>query len=248
VVTYGRVFEVQAGAGWPEGAGVPEQAGEVRIVGAVQDLDAAVGVTKAAAAAAQGRPVTGFELDALDRACRAAGRPLDELLRRLRDAGLELVSEAAIDVIHGMDLFELPFSLDLPVARLTIHHATSEDGVFMIQQAVEVQRRWPVGAFAPLTRSTIEPPSTGYDDMRQVALARLLGRDLDRIQVDWGLHGPKLAQSALLFGADDLDGVPAADDVQLGRRRSSVEEVRRNVEAASLSPVERNGRFDEVRA
>jgi hypothetical protein len=38
-----------------------------------------------------------------------------------------------------------------------------------------------------------------------------------------------------------LDEVPAADDVSLGPRRTPVEEVRRNIQAAALVPVERNG-------
>jgi 2-iminoacetate synthase ThiH len=63
------------------------------------------------------------------------------------------------------------------------------------------------------------------------------------IQVDWGQYGPKLAQVALLFGADDLDGVSPVDDQSEGRRRAPLEEVRRNIEAASLRPVERDGRF-----
>ncbi|MBA2354805.1 MAG: aminofutalosine synthase MqnE, partial [Acidobacteria bacterium] len=55
--------------------------------------------------------------------------------------------------------------------------------------------------------------------------------------------GAKLAQACLLFGADDLDGVPARDDLPHGPRRAILEEVRRNILAASLDPVERDGRF-----
>jgi 2-iminoacetate synthase ThiH len=45
---------------------------------------------------------------------------------------------------------------------------------------------------------------------------------------------------ALTFGADDLDDVPAVDDLSLGPRRATIEEVRRNIQAAGLLPVERN--------
>jgi hypothetical protein len=42
------------------------------------------------------------------------------------------------------------------------------------------------------------------------------------IQVDWTQYGPKLAQVALTFGANDLDRVSTVDDESLGRgaRRS----------------------------
>ena len=51
-------------------------------------------------------------------------------------------------------------------------------------------------------------PSTGFEDVRLVALTRLLV-DVPHVQVDWQLYGPKLAQVALTFGADDVDNVSA---------------------------------------
>ena len=55
--------------------------------------------------------------------------------------------------------------------------------------------------------------------------------------------GAKLSQSCLLFGANDLDAVPARDDMPHGPRRAILEEVRRNILAASLDVVERDGSF-----
>jgi 2-iminoacetate synthase ThiH len=63
------------------------------------------------------------------------------------------------------------------------------------------------------------------------------------VQVDWQRYGPKLAQVALTFGADDLDNVSPSDEAPDGRRRAALEEVRRNIEAAGLTPAERDGRF-----
>jgi aminodeoxyfutalosine synthase len=91
-------------------------------------------------------------------------------------------------------------------------------------------------------------PSTGYDDTKLVALAALLVDGVDRVQVDWRQHGAKLSQVALVFGANDLDGVPVSDDAPLGPRRAPLEEVRRNILAASLTPVARTGRFEPVPA
>jgi aminodeoxyfutalosine synthase len=89
-------------------------------------------------------------------------------------------------------------------------------------------------------------PTTGYDDVKRIALARLIVDNIPSIQVDWSLYGPKLAQVALTVGADDIDEVSAADDVSRGRRRAPLEEVRRNIIAAGQEPVERNGRFDLI--
>jgi aminodeoxyfutalosine synthase len=89
-------------------------------------------------------------------------------------------------------------------------------------------------------------PTTGYEDVKMVAVARLAAPNITTIKVDWLRYGPKLAQVALTFGADDLDAVTASDDAPDGRRRAPIEEVRRNIEAAGFSPAERDGRFTVV--
>ena len=94
----------------------------------------------------------------------------------------------------------------------------------------------------PTMLSTFRP-TTGYDDVKAVALARLALPGVAHLQVDWTRYGPKLAQVALTFGADDVDGVSASDEAPLGRRRAPLEEIRRNIEAAGFEPVERTGRF-----
>ncbi len=134
----------------------------------------------------------------------------------------------------------------LRLARLTIHQLPTDDATALYKRIVEVQ--YEVGvipAFAPLPRA-VNPavPTTGYDDVKRIALARLFLSDVPSIQVDWSLYGPKLAQVALTVGANDIDAVSAVDDVSEGRRRATLEEVRRNVRAAGLEPVERDGRFD----
>jgi aminodeoxyfutalosine synthase len=103
-----------------------------------------------------------------------------------------------------------------------------------------VQKFPEVGAVNPLSREqSIAVPTTGYEDVRAVALARLVLPTVKTIQVDWAQYGPKLAQVALTFGANDLDRVSTADDASLGKRRTSVEDVKRNILAAGFTPVER---------
>ena len=98
--------------------------------------------------------------------------------------------------------------------------------------------------FAPLPRTmSIATPTTGYDDIKLIALARLVTTNIDSIQVDWPLYGPKLAQVALTVGADDVDGIAAVDPGVLGARRSPIEEIKGNIRAAGLEAIERDGRF-----
>jgi len=128
---------------------------------------------------------------------------------------------------------------------LTVQRRPNAHPLSAIRRAIELQRATGAArAFAPLPR-IIDPsaPSTGYEDVRQVALARLLADNIESIQVDWALYGPKLAQVALSFGADDIDRVSPADRPELGPRRATLEEILRNIRAASLEPVQRDGRF-----
>ncbi len=74
-----------------------------------------------------------------------------------------------------------------------------------------------------------------------VALARLGLPSVATIEVDWQQYGPKLAQVALTFGANRPGSRFAVDDPALGRRRSNLEDVRRNIAAAGFTPVERTG-------
>jgi aminodeoxyfutalosine synthase len=136
----------------------------------------------------------------------------------------------------------------LALTRLIVQSLAASDRIEIVLRARDLQEA--VGGFrvfAPLPRTaSIAAPSTGYDDVKQVAIARLLATGIESIQVDWPLYGPKLAQFALTIGADDVDGVAAVDPGTLGTRRSPVEEMRGNIASAALEPVERNARYEVI--
>lgn len=48
--------------------------------------------------------------------------------------------------------------------------------------------------------------TTGIDDLKNIAVARLMLDNFPHIKAYWVMIGPKLAQIALSFGADDMDG------------------------------------------
>ena len=201
---------------------------------------AAVAVVRRLAAVAN-VPVTGFALDDLT----ALGAPLSETLRALRGAGVTAIATARID---RLDLASLQAVADAGLAVQTVTLGTPVGGEDFLE-ALERLRSWQaatgvVRACAPLPVETpAEHPTTGYDDMRHVAIARLVLDNVAHVQAHWTRMGAKLSQSCLLFGADDVDAVPARDAMPHGPRRAILEEVRRNVRAASLVPVERDGAF-----
>jgi hypothetical protein len=248
--TFVRVFEVHVDA-IPTAIPAGVTAGEFRVIGKPASADEAVAAVKAAVAAAKGVPVTAFSLIDLFEITSQVVSNLGELSKRLRDAGLQTLAELPIDVLpEGVILpaAQVVAKTGLRVPRLTVREATADSRDRLIALAVEIQdaTRGGVRAFAPLPRvSSIAQPSTGYDDVKTIAAARLQVHNIESIQVDWQLYGPKLAQVALTMGADDVDGVSPLEG-DLGRRRSPIEEIRGNIRAAGLDPVERNGLFEAI--
>ncbi|MCL4846516.1 MAG: hypothetical protein KJ066_08280 [Acidobacteria bacterium] len=218
---------------------------EVRLVGAPPDAETAVAVARQVVGQAGGTPVTAYSLADLERLC-ATPDALADLAARLVEAGVAGIAEAPLDRLR-----EPVTSVDAVVraacrpSRFVTARLDTARPWSAIATAHDVHRATgAVHAFAPLPRE-VSPtqPTTGYEDVKLVALARLVLSGVPSIQVDWTLYGPKLAQVALLFGADDLDAVSPRDDLSAGRRRAPLEEVVRNIRAAGLEPVERDGRF-----
>ena len=245
--TFVRVADIDAAVGSP--VVLPTAAGEIRIVGVPSSRDAAVQRVREGVAAGVTAPLSGFSLADLESLAVNEHVPLRELLEQLQAEGLELVAEAPFDRLRDprRSVEEVNIA-GMTLARLTIHQLQSADAIGLYKRIASLQ--YDVGvvrACAPLPRRVnAAVPTTGYDDLKRIALARVCLPDVPSIQVDWALYGSKLAQVALTFGADDLDAVSAIDDMSEGRRRSPLEEVRRNIHAAGLEPVQRNGRFDLV--
>lgn len=245
--TFVRVLELHVDAP-PSNAPANLAAGEIRIIGRPASVDAAVAAVRSAASFANSTPVTGFALEDLQSLSREAHRSLADVCRALRAAGMDAVAEVAIDTLGDFRAVEEVRAAGLGAARLVVRELAGDARIDIVERARDLQAA--VGgfsAFAPLPRHVVvSQPSTGFDDVKQIALARLLVSNIDSIQVDWPLYGPKLAQVALTVGADDVDGIAAVEQGTLGTRRSAVEEIRGNIRAAALDPVERNARFEPL--
>jgi aminodeoxyfutalosine synthase len=242
--TFVRVLELHVDA-VPGELPAAVSAGEIRLTGAPKSLeDAAAAVTRAKRLAAS-IPLTAFSLADLSALSRGAIEGLREVLAAVKAAGLQTIAEAPVDLLSDpAALVKAVREAGLDVPRLTVHALSDATRIDTVERARAIQAAvGGVRTFAPLPRHIVAAqPSTGYDDVRQVAIARLLLDNIDSIQVDWGLYGPKLAQVALTMGADDVDGVSAFEG-ELGRRRSPLEEMRGNIRAAGLDPAERDALF-----
>jgi hypothetical protein len=244
--TFVRVFEIHVDApvtSLPPGT----SAGEFRIVGSPRSLEAAIAAVRSARSLSGAFPLSGFSLADLSKLDDAAS--VADTLRALHDEGLEEIAEVPLDgVDDARAAIAAVRGVGLAVRRLTVNAQRPDDRIVLANRARDLQNE--IGgfhAFAPLPRTiSVSAPTTGYDDVKQIALARMVADNIPSIQVDWQLYGPKLAQFALTIGADDVDAVAAVDPGILGTRRSPIEEIRGNIRAAGLEPVERNARFEAM--
>jgi aminodeoxyfutalosine synthase len=246
-MTFVRVAELQL-TGLPPGPiAWPPSAGELRLRGDLTDVPRVLESVRRVVEAAGGLvPVTGFSLADIEAVAAGSASKASDLLQALGEARLSMIAEAPLDELRSPEvLLAAVERVGLGIARVTLERAPAEHRLALLERAATILPLHPwVTAFAPLPRRTSGgQPATGFEDVRLVALARLVV-DVPRIQVDWALYGPKLAQVALTFGADDVDSVSPVDETTEGRWRSPLEEIRRNIIAASGHPIERNGRFE----
>lgn len=140
------------------------------------------------------------------------------------------------------------------------HIESLEDRVDHLVRLRESQRRSPgYNAFIPLA---FHPDgnelndcgwTTGLDDIRMFAVARLMLDNFEHIKAYWMIQGVKVCQVALQFGADDMDGTHGSTDEEMIYHSAGTQsgqyvddrEFRRLIEQAGYEPVRRNSTYDE---
>jgi hypothetical protein len=174
IVTFGRVA---LGPATPAEGGA---FGEVRLAIPWTSYDAAADLARAAALSAASAPVTGFSLAELLAESGGDLGALERLATKLRRAGLEAVSEIPIDRFPSADALGGAVRAvrrgGLGAWRLTIDRAPLAARLGLVERAAALQEAvGDIRAFAPLPRlDAADVPSTGYDDVRTVAVASLV--------------------------------------------------------------------------
>jgi aminodeoxyfutalosine synthase len=108
-------------------------------------------------------------------------------------------------------------------------------------------------AFQPWEAPAMKlPETTGFEDLKAIAVSRLLFDNVPHVKSYWIMIGPRLAQVGLSFGADDLDGTVTeekiAHDAGAPTAQSmTVHELVRLIREAGRRPVERDTVFNVVK-
>ncbi len=94
--------------------------------------------------------------------------------------------------------------------------------------------------------------SSGIDDLKNIAVARCFLDNFSHIKAYWIMIGPKMAQIALSFGADDVDGTVKEEIIthMAGaetEQAMSINELVRLIKEAGRIPVQRGTLYDEIK-
>src|ERR1039458_43433 len=72
------------------------------------------------------------------------------------------------------------------------------------------------------------PKTTGFSDIKNIAVARLMLDNIPHIKAYWVMMTPRMAQIALKFGADDLDGTIVEERIYHDAGATTSQGLRRN--------------------
>ena len=95
------------------------------------------------------------------------------------------------------------------------------------------------------------PPTTGMTDLKNIAASRLLLDNFPHIKAYWIMLTPPIAQVALRFGADDLDGTVVEEKIYHDAGAQTPQSLRRSqllqlIREAGREPVERDTLYRPV--
>tara|TARA_B100000614_G_C14535769_1_gene488302 strand:+ start:579 stop:1670 length:1092 start_codon:yes stop_codon:yes gene_type:complete len=220
--------------------------------------------------------VKAFTCVEIDYLSKLSGLSLEETVARLKEAGLDMMPGGGAEVLNSRihdALFPKKIGHDrwLQIVKV-VHKAGIKTNATMLYGHIEtVEERvnhlislreiqddtGGFSAFIPLafhsqnTELDDLPPTTAMDDLKNVAAARLMLDNFDHIKAYWVMIGESLAQVALNFGADDLDGTIIEERITHTAGAKSAkgltrDEMENMIRSAGFEPVQRDSFYNPV--
>ncbi len=205
-----------------------------------------------------------------------AGKSVDKTLEILKMAGLGSLPGGGAEVfsprirkltcekkLAGSDWLEISKSahrlgLHTNATMLYGHIETLEERLLHLDALRKTQDE--TGGFLAFIPLAFHPKNTemsdlaqtsGIDDLKNIAVARLMLDNFPHIKAYWVMIGPKMAQIALSFGADDMDGTVKEEIIthmagaETGRAIGSATLVRL-IREAGRKPIERDTLYNII--
>ncbi len=258
-----------------------ERISEIHIVGGLNPdlkLDYYVEMLRRVRRALPGVVIKSFTAVEVDYLARVHQMPVEEVLGTLMEAGLEslpgggaeifsprvrkLICSKKISGERWLEVHETAHRLGIRTNATMLygHVETVEERVDHLIALREAQDR--TGGFLtfiPLTfhpkNTRLEPlvfsSTTGLDDLKTLAVARLILDNFDHIKAFWIMIGPKLAQVSLSFGVDDLDGTVIEYKIAHDAGAATGQFMSKNtivnmIKSAGRIPVERDTLYNVI--
>jgi aminodeoxyfutalosine synthase len=199
-----------------------------------------------------------------------------EVLQRLKDAGMDSLPGGGAEVFHqrvrriicdhktnGDEWLEIAraahqLGLHSNCTMLYGHVETEEDRVDHLVRLRELQDDTKgFQTFIPLAfhpaNTALEhiPVTSGFDDIRNIAISRLMLDNIPHIKAYWIMMTPRMAQIAQRFGADDLDGTVVEEKIYHDAGATTSQSLRREellrlIREAGREPRERDTLYNPV--
>jgi aminodeoxyfutalosine synthase len=207
---------------------------------------------------------------------RIAKLSIVDTLRKMKEAGVDSCPGGGAEIFHPrvrriicdhkvsgqvwLNIAKKAHEIGLPsnATMLYGHVETEEERVDHLVKLRELQdETHGFVAFIPLafhpdnTALSHIPKPTGYADLRNIAVSRLLLDNFEHIKAYWIMLTPSIAQIALRFGANDLDGTVVEEKIYHDAGAKTAEftsraELERLIRGAGRVPVERDTLYRPV--
>ncbi|MCI0414882.1 aminofutalosine synthase MqnE [bacterium] len=201
---------------------------------------------------------------------------IEETLQRLKDAGLdsmpgggaeifadrvrEIICKGKISGQRWLEIVRIAHRMGLHsnATMLYGHVETYEERVDHILALRDLQDETggfktfiPLAFHSANTPLDYLPETTGFDDLKNIAISRLLLDNFPHIKSYWIMVGTKMAQMSLLFGADDIDGTVVEEKITHAAgaqtpQALSRSELVRMIREAGFIPLERDTLYDKL--
>lgn len=95
-------------------------------------------------------------------------------------------------------------------------------------------------------------PTTGFDDLKNLAIARLMLDNIPHIKAFWIQISEKIAQVSLTMGVDDMDGTVVEERIthSAGARTAqhlAYEKIVHLIRSAGFRPIERDTVYNVIK-
>lgn len=224
-----------------------------------------------------GLHIKAFTAVEIDYFSRISGLSLRETLSTLKNAGLGSMPGGGAEIFNTrvrnricpekisgrrwLKVMETAHTIGIKsnATMLYGHLETNRDRVEHMMKLRDLQDRTDgFQAFIPLAfhpmNTTIGGASytSGIDDIKTIAVSRLFLDNIPHIKAYWIMLGEKIAQLALLFGADDLDGTIVEERITraaggLSEHAMTKQELISLIAKTGREPVERDSYYNVIK-